>query len=234
MNAKSSNIALAGALAAAFAVATLALEQGTQARRQWQAFAPPLSRPLPPQLERFSLLAALGDHARVAADWAYIDCLQYIGDNLNVMDGRYRSTEAHYREVLWLDPGFQHAVLEGATVLGWVQKKVPEAQGYMADALHFDPSNQRIRFYMAALAYEKAEDPAQVVEVLKPEIVRPDAPEMLQRMVGSIYLKEKDWSGALYYFNWLGKRAKEKMTKEAVERGLKTAREGLALEGKQH
>lgn len=233
MSAKSSNLILGLALLLAAIGSVVALEKGTEARWQWQAFPPPLSRPLPPELTRASLLAALGDHARVAADWAYIDCLQYIGNNLNVMDGRYRSTEARYREVLWLDPGFQHAVLEGATVLGWVQRKVLVAQAYMADALHFAPSNQRLRFYMAALAYEKQDDLDSVLRVLSPEVMRPDAPEMLQRMVGSIYLKKKDWRNAMIYFQWLGQRAKEKSTKDAVERGLAKARAGLAKEGTQ-
>ncbi len=232
MNAKNSKILWGSAGVLLAVLAGFALEQGTAARYAWQAFPPPLSRPLPPQLTRGSLIAALGDSARVAADWAYIDCLQYLGDNFNRMDGKFRQSEALYREVLWLDPGFQHAVLEGATVLGWNQRKVEVAQAYMADAMRFNPANLRIRLYMAALAYEKAEDPAAVVDILRPEVMRPDAPEMLQRMVGNIYLKEKDWQGALTYFRWLGTRAKEKATLQAVERGIQRAKAGLAKEGK--
>ena len=232
MNAKNFNALLWLAAVLALALALFALERGRAAREQWQAFPPPLARPLPPQLSRTSLTAALGDSARVAADMAYVDCLQYVGNNLNVMDGRFQQTEALYREVLWLDPGFQHAVLEGATVLGWVQKKTLVAQTYMMDAIRVNPANERMKLYYVALSYQQADDPHQVVETLRPEWTRPDAPEMLQRMIGSIYLKEKDWKDAIIYFSWLGRRAKEQLTRDAVQHGIARARAGLAAEGK--
>src|SRR6185503_8804471 len=143
--------------AGAWVLAAWCLENGTAARLQWQALPAPLNRPLPPQLTRFSLMAALGDHARVAADWGYIDCLQYLGNNENRIDGRYRQTEALYREVLWLDPGFHHAVREGGTVLGYNQRRTAEAVRYLQDAIRFDPSHQRLHFYLAALAYLRAD-----------------------------------------------------------------------------
>lgn len=230
MNARSSSLLLLLA-ALAWGVAVVSLERGNQARREWQAFPKPLERPIPPQLTRVSLMAALADEARMAADWAYIDCLQYLGNNLNRLDGRYRQAEALYREVLWLDPGFTHAVLEGATVLGWVLRRVPQAQAYMEESIRIMPDAGRMRLYLAALAYAQKEDSVAIVETLRQEVLRPDAPEMLQRMVGNIYIKEKDWEGAIKYFSWLQGRARERQTLDLCKRMLEKARAGLAREG---
>jgi hypothetical protein len=227
MNTRNSSWALAAGCALAFFLAVFCLEEGTRARHSFQAFAAPLNRPLPPQLTRFSLTAALGDHAQVAADWAYVDCLQYMGDIRNRSDGRYRQTEALYREVLWLDPGFTHAVLEGASVLGWNQRRVEAAHLYLEDAIRFDPGNARAKLYLVALAYAKAGDPVGMVEILRPELVRPDAPEQLLRMVGSVYLKEKDWQGALTYWTWVRSRGQEKATLAAADKAIAQAQAGL-------
>jgi tetratricopeptide (TPR) repeat protein len=227
MNTKSFKLPLAALVSLGFFLAVLCLEQGTQARRHFQAFPSPLDRPLPPQLTRFSLMAALGDHSRVAADWAYIDCLQYLGNNDNRDDGRYRQTEALYREVLWLDPGFTQAVLEGASVLGWNQRRVEPAHLYLEDAIRFDPSNERARLYLVALAYAKADDPLGMIAVLRPELERPDVPEQLLRMVGNVYLKGKDWKGALSYWTWVRGRASQEETLKMADKSIAQARAGL-------
>jgi tetratricopeptide (TPR) repeat protein len=232
MTARNSSFAFAALCAGAWALSVFCLESGTSARWQLQPIAAPLSRPLPPQLTRFSLMAALGDHARVAADWAYIDCLQYLGNNLNVQDGRFRQTEALYREVLWLDPGFHHAVREGGSVLGWNQRRVDAALNYLQDAIRFDPSHQRLHLYLAALAYAKVDDPVKVVEALRPELVRPDAPEMLLRIVGNIYLKEKDWDDAIRYWTWVKSRALDPLTQAAADEALRMAHNKISVKRK--
>jgi tetratricopeptide (TPR) repeat protein len=227
------NFSLVSAVLCAWGLAAFCLESGTAARRQLQPLPAPLSRPLPPQLTRFSLMAALGDHARVAADWGYIDCLQYLGNMSNIQDGRFRQTEALYREVLWLDPSFHHAVREGGSVLGYNQRRVEEAIRYLQDAIRYDPSHLRLQFYLAALAYLKADDPVDVVEVLRPELLRPDVPEMLLRIVGNIYLKEKDWDGAKRYWIWVGTRAQEPLTKAAVAEAMRMIRNKISVKKEQ-
>src|SRR5258708_24112176 len=87
------------------------------------------------QLSRFSLIAGLGGMRRVGADWAYIDALQYIGDARNSSDGHYRRTYPLYREVLWIDPYFHFAVLEGASCLGWNHGRLEAAQELLEAAM---------------------------------------------------------------------------------------------------
>ena len=227
MSTKNSSLFGAALLFVAFFLAVLSLERGTAARARLQVLAPPMDRPLPPGLTRFSLMAALGDHARVASDWAYIDCLQYLGDFVNRNDGRYGKTEALYREVLWLDPSFHHAVREGASILGFNQRRLDAAVGYLQDAIHYDPSHTRLQLYLVGLAYQKSDDPVAMIEVLRPELARPDAPEMLLRMVGNVYLKEKDWADAIKYWTWVRGRAKESRTLKMADQSLAQARAAL-------
>jgi tetratricopeptide (TPR) repeat protein len=218
-------LALLGLLLAAGAV--LALEAGTAAQHAWRGSGMPLQRELPQDLTRVSLLAALGDQARVAADWAYIDCLQYLGDPVNEQDGRFRRTLSLYREVLWLDPSFGHAGREGVSVLGWHLLRPAEAAELIEAARRWAPDDARYPAYLAALGYQERLDPAGVVEALREEAKRPDAPETLLRMLGNVYLKAEDWEGALTYWTWIRSRSKDAITLRQAERALGLAAAGL-------
>lgn len=207
--------------------AVLCSEQGSEAQRQWRDFPPPLARPLPQGLTRFSLAAALGGQARVAADWAYIDSLQYLGEVKNQADGRFQKTLRLYSEVLWLDPAFRHAGRQGIAVLGWFMHRPLEAAQLARQAMAADPKEVRYPAYYGALGYQEKLDPAGVVEALRPEVMRPDAPEMLLRIVGNVYLKARDWDGALKYWGWIRRRSRDPMTLREAEQGIRKARAEL-------
>ena len=134
-----------GFLTAALAGAMVSLERGAAAQRQVRAFPPPLERPLPKGLTRQALIAALGGESRVAADLAYIECLQYIGGPW--ADGFYGRTLELYSEVQWLDPGFRHAVREGVGMLGWLLRRSDEALVLGQRAMADDPHEARYAAY---------------------------------------------------------------------------------------
>lgn len=212
---------LLGLAAAAF----WALQRGVEAQRLWRQHGPPLTRAIPEGLSRVSLMAALAGESRVAADWAYIDCLQYVGDPVNLVDGRYKRTLPLYRQVLWLDPSFGHAGREGVSMLGWYLRRPDDAESLIADARRWAPEDARYPVYLAALGFQKKLDPVGVVETLRDEVKRPDAPEMLLRMVGNVYMKAEDWDGAITYWSWVLKRAKEPDTRSEARRSIRTALE---------
>lgn len=220
MSTRSSDLAKALGLAFLALASVAALERGAAAQREWRGYPPPLARELPDGLTRTSLLAALAGQARPAAAWAYIDCLQYLGDPVNQADGNHRRTLELYREVLWLDPGFRHAGREGVSALGWFLNRPGEAADLIATAMAWDPGETRYPAYLAALAYQEKLDSAGVVEALREEAKRPDAPEMLLRMLGNLYLKEKDWEGARTYWTWLQERSRDPQTLSQARRAL--------------
>jgi hypothetical protein len=216
-----------GLLAALAGLAVASLEFGGAALRVGRTFPPPLDRPLPPGLTSFSLTSALAGEARPAADVNYIDCLQYMGGP-NDSDGFFRQTLPLYREVQWLDPSFKHAVLEGISALGWLFRRPDEAEVLARTALDSDHREQRYGAYIAALAYQKHLDSAGVLKVLEPEVLRPDAPDMLLRVVGNLILLRRDWPKALAYWTWVQTRAKDQETLDMAARTLPLIRRHLA------
>ena len=217
----------AAALAVLAAGAVACLQAGTAAQRAWRQFPLPLARPLPPGLTEGALLAALSDQARVGADLAYVDCLQYVGNLRNANDNHYQKTLALYREVLWLDPVFRDAVREGISLLGWVAERPAEAETLARAAMAVDPKEERYGAYLAALGYKKKLDPLGVIEALLPEVRRPDAPPMLVRMVGNLYLRQKMWPQAFRYWMWVAGSTQDLATLQAAQRSLKQAKQGL-------
>ncbi len=169
----------------------------------------------------------------MASDWAYLDCLQYLGNNLNRDDGRYGQTEALYREVAcgWT-PASTTRCARASRCWAGTSAGVDAAMRYLEDDIRFDPSNDRARLYLVGLAYEKARDPAKMIESLEPELVRPDVPEMLLRMVGNVYLKGRDWKGALAYWTWVRGRARRKTARLRWRIGPWSCPPGLAEKGR--
>lgn len=217
-------------LAGLAGLAVFSLGRGGEARRDWQPYPPPLDRPLPPGLTSFSLAAALGDGAREASDIGYIECLQYMG-GANASDGFWGQTLPLYREVQWLDPGFRHAVIEGISALGWLYRRPGEAQSLARAAMAADHKEAGYGVYVAALAYQKRLDSSGVLATLLPEVNRPDAPEMLLRVVGNLMLKQGDWKRSLDYWTWLQGRARDPETVAMAKRTLKSIRKRLGLPG---
>jgi tetratricopeptide (TPR) repeat protein len=211
-----------GLLGLALAGAMVSLSLGTRAQREGRAFPPPLSRPLPKGLTRQALSAALADQSRVAADLAYIECLQYIGGPR--ADGFYGRTLDLYGEVQWLDPGFRHAAREGISVLGWMLRRPDEALELGRRALQADPGEARYGAYMAALAYQKRLDIDGVLAALLPETRRPDAPEMLLRMVGNLYLRQGAWDQAVAYWAAVAPRLNDPVSREQALRSIAAAK----------
>jgi hypothetical protein len=216
------------ALAVLAGLAVFSLGRGGEARRAWQPFPPPLDRPLPPGLTSFSLTAALGDGSREAADIGYIECLQYMG-GANAGDGFWGQTLSLYREVQWLDPGYRHAIVEGISALGWLYRRPAEAESLARAAMASDHKEARYGVYVAALAYQKHLDRAGVLSTLLPEVERPDAPEMLLRVVGNLVLKQGDWKRSFGYWTWLRAKAQDPDTVAMADRTLKSIRRHLGL-----
>lgn len=230
MKRRTSSLVAPGLALALLLGSAVALEKGASARRVWLLHGSPLSRGLPKGIGSSALLAALSGQERSAADAAYIQALQYVGNKWNYADSHWGKALRLYREVLWLDPSFRHAGREGIAVLGWLLNRPEEAKLLIRDLRHWDPGEPRYAIYLAALGYKEKLDPAGVIEALRPELARPDAPEMLLRMAGNVYLKAKDWSGAQAYWRWLQHRSKDPITLRQAQRALGQAADGLRRE----
>jgi len=193
--------------------------QAMNARKKADPLPMPFSQKSPENLTRFSLVGALGGARRVAADWAYIEQLQYISRP----DHGDLSFERYYlwgQEILWLDPHFKHAVLENASVLGFVLGDMTRSIEYLGQAIAVIPGENRYKEMLAALVYQKEDKPNEAISVLKKEILRGEASEMLMRIVGHIYIKYEDWESAGTYWRWMCARVKEDYTLHQCQKTL--------------
>jgi tetratricopeptide (TPR) repeat protein len=223
MSARNTSLALPLLGLALFAASGACLELGRRAQAGLNSLPSAFLRPLPPALSRISLLGALSSQRRAAADWAYIDALTYLGGD-NKGDYSFAKSRGQYLEVLWLDPFFHFAVLEGAAHLAWGVGRPAEAKELLEEAMRVDPVFDRYRLYYAALAYKRDDQADAMLKTLESEILRPEAPEMLLRIVGNIYMKHKNWESAEAYWRWVLGRAKEPLTLRQAEAGLARAR----------
>ncbi len=191
----------------------------------------PFSQQPPASITRVSVLGALAGQRALAADWAYVECLQYLGDAKNFRDANFQKVGQLYEELLWLDPSFRFAVMEGATVLGWFTGRRAQSKALLEKAMRIDPGFVRYRLYYAALAYLEKDDPNAMLDQLREEVKRADASEMLLRMVGNIYIKHEDWQGALTYWRWVQSRAREQQTLDAAQRTIQKVLKQLQSKG---
>jgi hypothetical protein len=204
-----------------FLLAGVCLHYGQKAQASISRLPAAMSQEPPKELRPLSLLGALGEARAVMADWCYIDALQYMGDNKNLEDNNFSKTYQLYREVLWLDPYFHFAVLEGCSLLVWGNHDLARGRKLMEEAMRVDPSFERYRLYYAAMAYtEKAADQKAMIAFLKAEVAKPQAPEMLLRQMGNLLSKYGTRAEALDYWLRLGERAHEAQTVHLVKQQL--------------
>jgi hypothetical protein len=204
------------------AVSFFFLHEGTEARNELSKLPAGFQQAMPETVGPASLLGVMAGMRSAASDWTYVDALQYIGDFKNKEDGGYRKSYPLYREVLWCDPYFHFAVLEGASFLALFAHRNAEARKLLEEAMRVDSLFPRYRLYYAAMAY-KEDDPkerAPMLEILEAEAAKPGAPEMLMRAVGNIILKYGKREEALSYWRDLLGKAKEKVTTDMAERTL--------------
>jgi tetratricopeptide (TPR) repeat protein len=197
---------------ALFGCAAFCLKEGGDAQKNLGRLPSAYEQATPKDLGPIAVLAALGDCRAAAADAAYIEALQYLGDPRNQAED-YRGTYDCYRQILWLDPYFHYAVLEGCADLVWGLHDLAKGRLLLEDAMRVDPKFARYRLYYAAMAYtQKGVDRDAMLQFLYSEVQKPDAPEMLLREVGNIYSKYGRPVDAMRYWYAVLQRAKEKQT----------------------
>jgi tetratricopeptide (TPR) repeat protein len=194
----------AWALALLFLAAAWGCERAASRARK-AAFKLPFafSQEVPAGLSRFSLVGALAGMRTVAADWVYIDALQYYGAVQNRLDGRYRRLDGMARELLWLDPYFHFAVQWAAAVLCWNVERPSQAVDLLKRAVTADPGHPRYQQYLAAIAYEQGRFVPQTLGLLERLVQEPERSEILLRTLGNLYLKYGMWAKVRPYWTWV-------------------------------
>jgi tetratricopeptide (TPR) repeat protein len=193
-----SHILLAFALLLLLAAGMAGLAR--QARRDQAELPLAFLTPAPSTLSAFGFTGALAGMRRVAADWAYIEMLQYYGTGSHRLDGCFQGVIPFAEEIFWLDPHFRFGILYTAAILGFNEGHLPEAISLLQRAARTDPSYPRYRLYLAGLTYRKAHDNPRALQILELMVEEPGRPEILVRTLGNLYIKNKDWHKVRAYW----------------------------------
>jgi tetratricopeptide (TPR) repeat protein len=186
-----------GAAALGFA---LAFGAQPALRRGLREF-PPLSRvPVTPFSLQDAALASAGLRA-VAADLAWIQLLQYLGNDLPEMpDTRtYEHIKTLTLRVVRLDPSFHRAYLFGASILAWFPSvdRPDEAVEVLQEAMREDPGQALYPVYIAAIAYKRRGEADQMLAILEPTMDDPRSPIEMKAIVANLYKSRGEYEKAL-------------------------------------
>ncbi len=128
---------------------------------------------------------------RLGADLEFLRLLQYYGtEEAGVPErvaenggGRYPEVLPRTLRLLDLDPFFTPAALFAAGALAFNLDRPDEAVILLQTALRRHPQQWRYHAYLAAVGYQKARDPEQVMRVLEPFVWEPDCPTLVKNQV---------------------------------------------------
>jgi tetratricopeptide (TPR) repeat protein len=136
---------------------------------------------------------------------AWIQTLQYYGaqeegtsesDNDNGT-GKYDRFLAYCQRAVRIDPHFTYVYYYGGAALGWNLNRLDEAEQLLREGIQNNPKEWRLPQYLAALAYQKNHDPAQLVLFLEGYVVQPECPNLLRALLANLYKKEKRYKDAI-------------------------------------
>jgi tetratricopeptide (TPR) repeat protein len=169
----------------------------------------------------------LGSH-RLAGDIAYIQFLQYYGEEgnsagegLNFGKGRYPRTYELGTRIMRLDPFFNSSILEVAGSLAFNLNEATQGLELLGEAVKLDPAFYRYRLYMAAILYKNVKKDDRLIGTLEEAIKYPDCPVLLQHVLGNLLKKSGDYMRAGYVYRHILETSKRDADKETAATSLK-------------
>jgi tetratricopeptide (TPR) repeat protein len=149
----------------------------------------------PERLQDMALLA--GGFRRFAADLAWVQYLQYLGQNEDVAS--LGDLLGRTRRVTRLDPRFRRAYLYGASLLAWnpQQPRTEEAVALLREGIARNPSFWRLHSLLAAIAYKEEGQEAAMLASLEKTARDPQSPTILKSIVANLYKKQGRYTDAL-------------------------------------
>lgn len=182
--------------------AALALAAQPAMIRGARAFPPLSTLPSTPYGLQDAALASAGLRA-CAADLAWVELLQYTAGGLKDLPDKPDAPFAYIKpmaeRVVRLDPAFHRAYLFGAGVLGWFKDthQYDDAVDLLREGMRDDPGQPLYSEYIAALAFQKHGDTAQMIEILQSAAADPKSPIEMKAILANIYKTQGEYAKAL-------------------------------------
>jgi tetratricopeptide (TPR) repeat protein len=126
----------------------------------------------------------------------WIQVIQYYGDTANAYT-RYAKLYDYCALASDLNPQFISIYTFGGSALAFHLKRIDEAALLFEKGIKANPHAERLKFLLAAIAYEHTENDSMIIPVLEEEAGRPDAPPMLVNILANTYQKVGRYQDAI-------------------------------------
>ncbi len=126
---------------------------------------------------------------KATADMRLIDMLQYCSGMPFVLD-RGKDLYARAAHRTDLDPQFVHAYRYAGSILMWECDRPVEAVALLKKGMAFNPEEERLKLYLAAIVYSRLNELESEVVVLERLAFERDAPIILRRILTNAYAKQ--------------------------------------------
>jgi len=147
--------------------------------------------PVPATVLPADRMASWFSGRRMAADFIWIDLLQYCADAQFILD-RGAKLSGLARRATVLDPGFAQVYMYAGSALMWQCDRPGEAAALLEQGIAANPGNNRLQYYLAAFTYRRLKDIHGEVAVLERLAFAPDAPIILRRILANAYERDRD------------------------------------------
>lgn len=151
--------------------------------------------PVPAGIMPADRVAAWFSARRVAADFIWIDLLQYCADARFILD-RGARLPGLARRATQLDPGFAQVYMYAGSALMWQCNRPGDAAALLERGIAANPGDNRLKYYLAAFTYRRLNDIGGEVGVLERLAFASDAPIILRRILANAYERQHDLTRA--------------------------------------
>ena len=163
---------------------------------------------------------------KASADKVWMDILQHCGDNLFRLD-RGKQLVHLANKATDLDPRFIYIYQFSGSMLMWQCNRTNEAIDLLNKGIRKNPSENRLKLYLAAFTYYRLSDLGGQVRILEELANMPDAPPMLYRILANVYSKQGKFQKAAQMWAYIADHSDDSSDREWA-RG-KLAKHGLKV-----
>lgn len=161
------------------------------------------------------VLMTLAGFRRLAADIAWVQMLQYVGEE-EAFEGHshFRDEQHPHKEkpvdlferamrITRLDPYFHDAYLYGAGVLAWTPRleQTDKALEILKEGKRWNPEYWPIQTYTVAILYKKQLKVPEMTALLERTIRQPDCPITVKSVLANYYKQQKQYGDAIRIWN---------------------------------
>jgi tetratricopeptide (TPR) repeat protein len=136
----------------------------------------------------YTSLSALSGFKVLVADFLWMDIVQYIGDKENEKI-KYKELYPKVSNLITVDPNFTYVYLAASGMMLFELNEPDKAIELIKTGIQNNPRYWQLNLYLAAYTYSKLGNPKMVVHNIESAIEQEGHPPMLERILGSMYLK---------------------------------------------